>query len=100
MILLYYVGCGSRRRDARPAIDYNARIGMKLIIVKRTKPETYERLKSQFADDLNVQVVWERRARERRRTTGNRGPERRSRDRRKFMKSFNGKDFIVIYITG
>ena len=73
---------------------------MKLIIVDCRKPETYERLRRQFADDLNVEVVWERRSRERRRATGARGPERRSRDRRKFAKSFNGKDFIVIYIPG
>jgi hypothetical protein len=73
---------------------------MKLIIVDRKKPEAYKRLKRQFEDDLKVEVVWERRSRERRRMTGNRGPERRSRDRRKFAKSFDGKDFIVIYITG
>ncbi|MSO56291.1 MAG: hypothetical protein EXQ55_05125 [Acidobacteria bacterium] len=51
---------------------------MKLIIVDRKKPEMYERLKRQFAEDLNVEVVWERRSRERRRMTGSRGPERRS----------------------
>ena len=73
---------------------------MKLIIVDRTKPETYARLKRQFEDDLNVEVVWERRSRERRRASRASGLERRSRDRRKFAKAFNGKDFIVIYIPG
>lgn len=74
---------------------------MKLIIVDRAKPAVYSRLRQQFADDLGVEVVFERRTRERRRNPHNTGPERRSRtDRRKFAKPFNGKDYIVIYIAG
>ena len=73
---------------------------MKLIIVDRSKPDAYARLRKQFEDDLGVDVVFERRTRERRRNTHNRGPERRSRERRKLAKPFNGKDYIVIYIAG
>jgi hypothetical protein len=73
---------------------------MKLIIVDRSKPEAYARLKKQFADDLGVEVVFQRRTRERRRNPHNVGLERRSRERRRFAKPFNGKDYIVIYIAG
>jgi hypothetical protein len=73
---------------------------MKLIIVARARPDVYARLKKQFEDEIGVQVVFERRTRERRRQVGNRGPERRSRERRQFVKPFNGKDYVVIYIAG
>jgi hypothetical protein len=71
---------------------------MKLIIVDRSKPDAYARLKKQFEDELGVEVVFERRTRQRRRNPHHAGPERRSRDRRKLAKPFNGKDYIVIYI--
>ena len=73
---------------------------MKLIIVDRSKPDVYARLKKQFEDELGVEVVFERRTRQRRRNPQNPGPERRSRDRRQFVKPFNGKDYILIYIAG
>ena len=73
---------------------------MKLIIVNRSKPDVYAKLKKQFEDELGVEVVFERRGKDRRRNPQHPGPERRSRDRRKFVKPFNGKDFIVIYIAG
>jgi hypothetical protein len=73
---------------------------MKLIIVDRSKPEAYARLRKQFEDELGVQVVFERRTRERRRNPRNTGPERRSRSRRRLAKPFNGKDYIVIYVAG
>jgi len=73
---------------------------MKLIIVNRDKPDVYAKLKRQFEDQIGVHVVIERRARQRRRNRQNLGPERRSRERRKFAKQFNGKDYIVIYISG
>jgi len=73
---------------------------MKLIIVDRAKPEVYARLRKQFEDELGVQVLFERRTRERRRYLGNTGPERRSRDRRRLSKSFSSKGYIVIYIAG
>jgi hypothetical protein len=72
---------------------------MKLIIVDRLKPETYRRLKEKFADDLNVEVIMERRTRQRRRMPNTRGPERRSRERRQLVKPFNGKDYIVIHVA-
>jgi hypothetical protein len=72
---------------------------MKLIIVDRSKPETYRRLKDKFVDDLNVEVMWERRTNQRRRMADASGPERRSRDRRQLLKPFNGKDYIVIHVA-
>jgi hypothetical protein len=73
---------------------------MKLIIVDRSKPEVYARLRRQFEDELGVQVIFERRTRERRRNLRSSGPERRSRERRRLAKPFAGKDYIVIYIAG
>jgi hypothetical protein len=73
---------------------------MKLIIVDRSKPDVYVRLRKQFEDELGVQVMFERRTRERRRNRGNSGPERRWRGRRRRAKPFNGKDCIVVYIAG
>jgi hypothetical protein len=73
---------------------------MKLIIVDRNKPAVFERLKKQFADDLGVEVVFDRRRHQRRRNPQNQGPERRSRDRRQFVKPFNDKAYVVIYIAG
>ena len=73
---------------------------MKLIIVDRAKPDVYTRLRRQFEDELGVQVLFERRTRERRRHLSNAGPERRSGDRRRLSKSSSGKGYIVIYIAG
>ena len=73
---------------------------MKLIIVDRSKRGTFAKLKRQFEDDLDVEVVWERRIRQLRKVASNWGPERRSRERRKLVKGFNGRDYIVIYTRG
>jgi len=73
---------------------------MKLIIVDRAKPEVYARLRKQFEDELGVQVLFERRTRERRQNVRNTGPERRSRDRRRLAKPFGDNGYIVIYIAG
>ena len=73
---------------------------MKLIIVNRSKPDVFARLKKQFQDETGVQVVFERRTRERRRKPRVIGPDRRTRDRRQFSKPFDGKDYVVIYIAG
>ena len=73
---------------------------MKLIIVDRSMPLTYERLKKQFEDDLNVAVIKERRGGERRKIGNDWGPERRSRERRRFSKPYAGRDYVVIYISG
>jgi hypothetical protein len=72
---------------------------MKLIIVDRSKPETYRRLKDKFADELNVEVIWDRRTKQRRRQSDTRGPERRSRERRQLVKDYEGKDYIVIHVA-
>jgi hypothetical protein len=73
---------------------------MKLIIVDRSKPEVYGRLRKQFEDELGVEVVFERRTTQRRRNARQSWPERRSRERRKFLKPYNGKHYVVIYIAG
>lgn len=72
---------------------------MKLIIVARAKPQTYARLRETFADDINVEVVWERRTRERRQRKDARGPERRAAERRRWTKAWNGRDYIVINLV-
>lgn len=72
---------------------------MKLIIVNRSKPQTYERLRRAFADDLNVEVIRERRVKQTRTMAVARVPERRVRERRRFQKPWNGRDYIVIYIA-
>lgn len=72
---------------------------MKLIIVNRSSPETYERLRRTFADDLNVEVIWERRVKQIRREPDLRVPDRRLRQRRRLEKPWNGRDYIVIYIA-
>ncbi|HEV3217677.1 MAG TPA: hypothetical protein VGZ27_18240 [Vicinamibacterales bacterium] len=72
---------------------------MKLIIVERSKTATFRRLKETFADDLNVEVVFERRGRNRRQSTDPRGPERRAHERRRLSKDWNGRDYIVIQVA-
>jgi hypothetical protein len=56
---------------------------MKLIIVQRSKTATFRRLRETFADHLNVEVVFERRAK----------------NRRRWSKAWNGRDYIVIQIA-
>ena len=73
---------------------------MKLIIVDRCRPRAYARLRKQFEDELGVEVVFERRTRQRRRNPLKHAPERRSVDRRRLAKPFNGRDYIVIYVAG
>jgi hypothetical protein len=72
---------------------------MKLIIVQRSKIATFRRLRETFADDLNVEVVFERRVRERRQRSNQRGAERRAKNRRRWSKAWNGRDYIVIQIA-
>jgi len=73
---------------------------MKLIIVDRTKVETYRRLREQFADDPNVKVIYERRAKALRQRTEDGSPDRRVQERRRLEKIPNGKDFVVIHVAG
>jgi hypothetical protein len=72
---------------------------MKLIIVDRSKIDTFRRLKETFADDLNVEVVFERRVRHRRTSSDRRGPERRAHERRRLSKEWRGRDYIVIHVV-
>ena len=56
----------------------------RLVIVRRGHFATYELLNRTFADDMSVQIVWDRRMGERRQTTDGPGNgERRSSDRRR-----------------
>jgi len=71
---------------------------MKLIVVDRRKAETYRRLTQKFADDPDVAVVFDRRVAQRRSRTVA-GPERRSRTRRRLVKDWAGKDYIVIQVA-
>ena len=71
---------------------------MKLIIVQRSKIDTYQRLREQFAGDPDVKVMLERREANRQRLTApdaNQSPY----ERRRLKKSFDGRDFIVVYNT-
>jgi 5'-3' exonuclease len=72
---------------------------MKLIVVDRTKMETYRRLTDKFADDLNVRVVWDRRRTQARTRQESHYPDRRQADRRKLKKSWDGRDYFVIYVV-
>jgi hypothetical protein len=72
---------------------------MKFIIVKRGKTATLQRLIDKFADDLNVRVIWDRRTRERRQRGASLSAERRRRERRRLVKSFEGRDYIVIHVV-
>jgi hypothetical protein len=72
---------------------------MKLIVVDRTKMETYRKLTDKFADDLNVRVVWDRRKSQARTRQENHYPERRHLDRRRLKKSWDGRDYFVIHVV-
>jgi hypothetical protein len=69
---------------------------VKLIIVDRNKAETFRRLKQKFVDDINVEVLFERRVNQRRKGPG--FPERSARDRRRLVKSWD-RDYIVIQLA-
>lgn len=72
---------------------------MKLIVVKRGKTETLQRLIDRFADDLNVHVIWDRRTKERRQRGKSATAERRNRDRRRLVKAFGDRDYVVIHVV-
>jgi hypothetical protein len=55
-----------------------------VFVVARDRPDLYRYLTQTFADADNVQVIWDRRAAERRiEANGNRVPERRVAERRR-----------------
>lgn len=72
---------------------------MKLIVVDRTKLTTFQRLIAQFADAMNVKVVLDRRLRQIRKRQEGHVPERRKAERRKLIKPWQGRDYIVIHLA-
>lgn len=70
---------------------------MMLIVVERSKTDTFQSLTTQFAGNPNVRVIMDRRKGERRRRAADdRVPDRRVRDRRRGSHSFDGRDFFVV----
>ena len=57
-------------------------MGRELFIVSRDRADLYRYLSQTFADAKNVEVVWDRRAGERRRESTPDAPDRRRNDRR------------------
>jgi hypothetical protein len=53
-----------------------------LFIVSRDRADLYRYLSQTFADAENVEVIWDRRAEERRRLSADAGPDRRRHERR------------------
>ena len=72
---------------------------MKLIVVNREHMETFRRLSDKFADDMNVRVVCDRRRQQMRTRRESFLPERRSSDRRRLKKEWNGRDYVVIHVV-
>ena len=57
-------------------------MGRELFIVSRDRADLYRYLSQTFADARNVEVIWDRRAGERRRDPAPNEPDRRRKDRR------------------
>ncbi len=72
---------------------------MKLIVVNRAKPLTYQRLANQFAGVHNVKVVLDRRVSQTRKPQQEYFPERRRSDRRRLVKTWLGRDYIVVHLA-
>ena len=68
---------------------------MKLIIVQRSKLETYRRLAEKFAMDRNVKVILERRNTP---AAGDRSAKAQQ-ERRRLNKLFDGRDYLVIHVA-
>jgi hypothetical protein len=78
-------GIDRRPYGARRSTNANPVGEPKLVIVRRGHFATFELLTRSFADDSSVQIIWDRRMGERRRSVegpGN-GERRRSSDRRR-----------------
>ena len=72
-------------------------LGMKLCIVDRSRPGTYDRMCELFGNDPNVAVVLDRRSPEdRRRTAEQRAQDRRNQERRQKVTAFGPRGFIII----
>lgn len=72
---------------------------MKLIIVDRSKYQTFQRLSDKFSDELDVRVIWDRRRKQMRQPPVPHTPERRSGERRRLVKPWNGKDYVIIHVV-
>ncbi len=70
---------------------------MTLIIVQRSKTETYRRLAEKFAMDRNVKVVFERRVTPARENEPESATARR--ERRRLNKAFGGRDYVVVHLA-
>lgn len=75
-------GGGARPIDPMLAMSHRSPRG-RLIVVPRSRATLYRALKRSFEDDENVEVVLDRRFRERRASRRRQEPERRSGDRRR-----------------
>lgn len=73
---------------------------MKLIVVDRSKLQTFQLLIAQFADAVNVKVVLDRRLRQIRKRQEGHDPERRRAERRRLKKSLEGRDYFVVHVAG
>lgn len=74
---------------------------MKLIVVDRTKLQTFQRLLGQFADEFNVKVLLDRRRKQIRKTQEPHAPDRRRAERRRLVKEpLQGRDYIVVHLAG
>lgn len=73
---------------------------MKLIVVDRNKLQTFQRLTCQFAGARDVKVVLDRRVKQiRKRKVDGHYPERRESERRRLVKSWQGRDYIVVHLA-
>ncbi|RPI52343.1 MAG: hypothetical protein EHM55_16730 [Acidobacteria bacterium] len=72
---------------------------MKLIVVNRAKPLTFQRLANQFAGVHDVKVLLDRRVKQIRNRQEEHFPERRRSDRRRLIKTWLGRDYIVIHLA-
>ena len=73
---------------------------MKLIVVDRGKLQTFQRLTYQFAGARDVKVVLDRRVKQiRKQKVAGHYPERRASDRRKLVKTWQGRDYIVVHLA-
>jgi hypothetical protein len=73
---------------------------MKLIVVDRAKLQTFQRLTYQFAGARDVKVVLDRRVKQvRKQKVAGHYPERRTSERRKLVKSWQGRDYIVVHLA-
>ena len=73
---------------------------MKLIVVDRAKLQTFQRLSCQFAGARDVKVVLDRRVKQiRKRKVDGNYPEKRVAERRRLVKSWQGRDYIVVHVA-